>query len=352
MVLSVSLEVGELKIPLASCDLDPGIWAIQSLYAPISVKNMLINIKREFYSFVYGNLLLQQQAEKLLNLSGTLILRKTLIHSDVFNDAQTTPTNPFEQIQELNKKFDFSIRLVNEQPIIIKTPTIDALAHVDLQAAHKNNPTVTQLPHVTGTINLDTGHLKFLENNLKIEYGKIQFLTRQFDDPIIDLIAKNRINKYVVTLQVTGSLKKPIVILKSTPERSEEQILGLLFTGSENASLQTDLPVMIMQNLNTILLGHRKPYDKTSLLLDILSKPLKYVQITPDFTEQNGRSSVRALVSLPLTKQLRAQFQKTLTVDEELEVEIDYLLSDDINLKLVKDQRGKLGSEVEVRFKF
>ncbi len=343
---------GQLKIPLASCEFNPETWDIQSLYAPISVNNMLINIKRDFYSFVYGNLLLQQQAEKALNLSGTLILRKTLVHGDVFNDVQTTPTNPFEQIQELNKNFDFSIRLVNEQPIIIKTPTIDALAHVDLQAAHKHNATVAQLPHVTGTINLDTGHLKFLENNLKIEYGKIQFLTRQLDDPIIDLIAKNRINKYVVTLQVTGSLKKPTVILESTPELSEEQILGLLFTGSENASLQTDLPVMIMQNLNTILLGHRKPYDKTSLLLDTLSKPLKYVQITPDFTDQSGRSSVRALVSLPLTKQLRAQFQKNLTFDEELEVEIDYLLSDDINLKLVKDQRGELGSEVEVRFKF
>ena len=69
-------------------------------------------------------------------------------------------------------------------------------------------------------------------------------------------------------------------------------------------------------------------------------------------TDQTGRSGVRASVSLPLTKQLRAQFQKNLSFDEDLGVEIDYLLSDDINLKLVKDQRGELGSEVEVRFKF
>jgi hypothetical protein len=350
--IAINFARGNIKVPLASCELNQETWAIQNLYAPISVNNLLINLKRDFYSFVYGNLLLQQHLEKPLNLSGTLVLNKTLVRGDVFSDSQASQTNPLDQLQELNNEFDFSIRLINEKPIIIKTPTIEALAHVDLQTTFKQNPTTAQLPHVTGTINLDAGHLKFLENNLKIEYGKIQFLTRQLNDPVIDLIAKNRINKYIVTLQVTGSLQKPTVILESTPELGEEQILGLLFTGSENATLQTDLPVMIMQNLNTILLGHRKPYDKTSILLDTLSKPLKYVQITPDFTDQNGRSSVRALVSVPLGKQLKAQFQKNLTFDEDLGVEIDYLLSDDINLKLVKDQRGELGSEVEVRFKF
>lgn len=345
---------GYVTIPIASCQLNQASWAIEKLYAPISVNNLLINMKRDFYSFVYGNLLIQQHLEKPLNVSGTLVLNKTLVRGDVFSDTETNQSSPLDQFQELgnNNEFDFSIRLVNEKPIIIKTPTIEALAHVDLQATYNQHPTTTQLPQVTGTINLDAGHLKFLENNLKIEYGKIQFLTRQLNDPVIDLIAKNRINKYIVTLQVTGSLQKPTVILESTPELGEEQILGLLFTGSENATLQADLPVMIMQNLNTLLLGHRKPYDKTSLILDTLSKPLKYVQVSPDFTDQSGRSSVRALVSIPLNKQLKAQFQKNLTFDEDLGVEIDYLLSDDINLKLVKDQRGEIGSEVEVRLKF
>lgn len=351
--VKIAFARGNISVPQASCEFDQETLSLQNLYVPISINNLLINPKRDFYSFVYGNLLLQQHPEKPLTLSGTLVLHKTLVRGDVFNDQQTSgDTNPLEQFQEFSNDLDFSIRLINEKPIIIKTPTIEALAHVDLHTNYKRHQTISQLPHVTGTINIDQGHLKFLENNLKIEYGKIQFLTRQLNDPVIDLIAKNRINKYVVTLQVTGSLQKPTVILESTPELSEEQILGLLFTGSENATLQTDLPVMIMQNLNTILLGHRKPYDKTSMLIDTLSKPFKYVQITPDLTDQSGRSGMRAQISVPLGKQLKAQFQKNLTFDEDLSVEIDYLLSDDINLKLVRDQRGELGSEVEVRFKF
>lgn len=348
----INFARGNVTIPFASCALASDSFELRDLYVPLSVNNLLISPKRDFYSFVYGNLLLQQHEEKPLNLSGSLVLRKTLIRGDIFNNASTPTTNPLAQLQEMHKGLDFSVRVINEGPIIIKTPTIEALAHIDLQTTHKNQQAISQLPHITGTINIDNGNLKFLENTLKIEYGKVQFLTRQLDDPIIDLIAKNRINKYVITLQVTGSLQKPTVVLESTPELSEEQILGLLFSGTENASLQTDLPVMIMQNLNTILLGHRKPYDKTSMLLDTLSKPLKYVQITPDFTDQSGRSSVRAQVSVPLGKQFKAQFQKNLTYDEDLSVEIDYLLSDDINLKLVKDHRGELGSEVEVRFKF
>ena len=351
--VKIAFARGDIEVPQASCQFNQETFSLQTLYAPLSVNNFLINIKRDFYSFVYGNLLLQQHPEKPLTLSGTLVLHKTLVRGDVFNDQQaSSDINPLEQFQAFNKNLDFTIRLINEQPIIIKTPTIEALAHIDLHSYFKRHESISQPPQVTGTINIDQGHLKFLENNLKIEYGKIQFLTQQLNDPVIDLIAKNRINKYVVTLQVTGSLQKPTVILESTPELSEEQILGLLFTGSENATLQTDLPVMIMQNLNTILLGHRKPYDKTSMLLDKLSKPFKYVQITPDLADQSGRSGVRAQISVPLSKQLKAQFQKNLTFDEDLSVEIDYLLSDDINLKLVRDQRGELGSEVEVRFKF
>lgn len=348
----INFARGSISIPFASCEFAENSFDLQDLYMPLSTNNLLINPKKDFYSFIYGNLLLQKHIETPLSLSGSLVLRKTLIRGDVFNNTQQNNSNPLEELQEMHKKIDFSVRVINESPIIIKTPTIDALAHIDLQAIHKNQVAITQLPHVTGTINIDNGNLKFLENTLKIEYGKIQFLTRQIDDPVIDLIAKNRINKYVITLQVTGSLQKPTVVLESTPELSEEQILGLLFSGTENASLQADLPVMIMQNLNTILLGHRKPYDKTSMLIDTLSKPLKYVQITPDFTDQSGRSSVRAQVSVPFGKQFKAQFQKNLTFDEDLSVEIDYLLSDDINLKLVKDQRGELGSEVELRLKF
>lgn len=348
----INFARGNITVPFASCSIAQNSFELQDLYMPFSANNLLISPKKDFYSFIYGNFLLQKHIETSLNLSGSLVLRKTLIRGDIFNNTQSNTSNPLEELQEIHKGIDFAVRVINEGPIIIKTPTIDALAHIDLQATHKNQQVITQLPHVTGTINIDNGNLKFLENTLKIEYGKIQFLTRQIDDPVIDLIAKNRINKYVITLQVTGSLQKPTVVLESTPELSEEQILGLLFSGTENVSLQADLPVMIMQNLNTILLGHRKPYDKTSMLIDTLSKPLKYVQITPDFTDQSGRSSVRAQVSVPFGKQFKAQFQKNLSFDEDLSIEIDYLLSDDINLKLVKDQRGELGSEVELRLKF
>ena len=86
-------------------------------------------------------------------------------------------------------------------------------------------------PQLTGSIKLDSGHIKFLRTKLYFEYGKVQFISNQMNDPIIDLIARNRINKYQITLQATGSLQKPIILLESNPELTEEQILGLLYPG-------------------------------------------------------------------------------------------------------------------------
>lgn len=344
---------GEVQIPHGYSVLSADAASIKELYLPLSVNNLLINVKRDFYSFIYGNLLAQYNSERPMHVGGSLVLQKTLVQGDVFGDAGRAQANPLDQLQALNSQFDFSIRVLNERPILVKTPTIDALAHIDLQASHKKDPSIEKLPDITGTVSIDSGCLKFFENSLKIEYGKIQFLTQQLDDPVIDLIAKNRINKYIVTLQIAGSLKKPTVILEATPELSEEQVLGLLFTGSENSTLQADLSAMVMQSINTLLLGNFKPYDKTAIFLDTIAKPLKYVQITPDFADPSGRGGLRAQVSVPLGKQVKAQFQKNLSFDdEELSVEIDYLISDDINFKIVKDHRGELGSEVEVRFKF
>ena len=86
-------------------------------------------------------------------------------------------------------------------------------------------------------------------------------------------------------------------------------------------------------------------------LIQKLTKPLRYVQITPNFTDLSGRSGIKGTVSVDLNDQFHAQIQKNFNLQDDFSFYLQYMLSDDISLRAVKDQRGEVGSEVEVRLK-
>jgi len=345
----VGLSKGSLHCPRATITLNDS-YGINAMHVPLQINNIFVNWKRDFYGFAYGNLLLNKLPDGLANLSGNIVVKKSLLKDSFFSRnsgrALQGPMNSMFPATQFPIGLD--IKLTTEKPVHINMPSLQANASADLSIICTPHKDFGNTPHIAGKITLQNGCLKFLHNKLNIQYGKIQFLESQINDPIIDLIAKDRINKYLVTLQATGSLQKPTILLESNPELTEEQIIGLLLTGSENATLQADLPFMLLQNLDSFLLSNKKM--KSNVLVDTLSKTLKYVQIAPDFTDQSGKGGLRGSISVNLSDQLRAQVQKNLT-KEDFSAQLEYQLSDDINLKVVKDQRGELGSEVEFRLK-
>jgi len=242
--------------------------------------------------------------------------------------------------------------IISEQPIRAKTPTLETNASLNLRVNYSKSSSVINIPQLTGNIKLDGGFLRFLQNKLRIDYGKIEFVANQMNDPIIDLIAKNRINKYMVSLQASGSLQKPTILVESTPELTEEQVLSLLLSGSENYKLQTDLLALIEQNLYNIVLGSKTTFSQSANLLQKITRPLKYIQISPDFTDQSGRGGIKGTINVNVNDQVKAQLQKNFNLQDDFSVQLEYLLSDDVNVRAIKDQRGELGAEVELRLKF
>ena len=106
-----------------------------------------------------------------------------------------------------------------------------------------------------------------------------------------------------------------------------------------------------MQHLHKILLGSKRHMPHGASLIQKLTKPLRYVQITPNFTDLSGRSGIKGTVSVDLNDQFHAQIQKNFNLQDDFSFYLQYMLSDDISLRAVKDQRGEVGSEVEVRLK-
>ena len=333
---------------------------IESVYVPIEVDDVLLNWKKDFYALIYGNLLiskkliLDQPTKSGIKISGDLVLKRSLLKGDFF--SQNGGNDIFESyfisdlITQNNNIVEFDINLINEKPTKIKTSFLQTDANLDLKLHAFFANSRIQKPQISGNIDLQKGELSFLKHKLYVRYGKIQFSPNQISDSLVDLFAENKIKKYFVNLQVAGSLLQPTITMQASPELREEEILALLIAGSEDASLQTELPTFLIQNLNDLILSNKNLSDKTSGFLRKIIIPFKYVQITPDFTNQSA-SGLKGTVSIDLNKQIHAQIQKNFNLQDDLAFQVEYFLTDNINFKMVKDQSGELGGQVEVRLK-
>ena len=81
----------------------------------------------------------------------------------------------------------------------------------------------------------------------------------------------------------------------------------------------------------------------------------KYVQNQlkkMDEAEQRWRGGLRGALEIDINDRWHAMIQKNFSLSEDTRVELEYLLSDDISLCDIRDERRDLGGEVEVRWKF
>ncbi len=74
--------------------------------------------------------------------------------------------------------------------------------------------------------------------------------------------------------------------------------------------------------------------------------------MVPSFTDQTGRGGLRGALEISLDDRWRATIQKNFSLTEDTKFELEFLLSDDITLRAIRDERRDLGGEVEMRWKF
>lgn len=323
------------------------------VHAPLTINDLLINWKKDFYGLVYGNLFARYCKGQQASLQGDLIIRKSLLKENIFAHAPTSFSNfASTGIFPKNQSLNIDLTVMTEEPLSAKTPTIQTTASAKLHIKGVIDENGMSNPFVKGAVVIHKGTLSFLRHKLFITQGKIHFLPQRMNDPMIDFTAQNRIKKYLVSLQISGTAQSPTIVLESTPELTEEQILALLLSGSEHASLQAELPSIIMQNLSTLLLGGKSLQPSTSKFFTQLAKPFQYIQITPKFTDQTGRGGIKGTVSVDITPQLHAQIQKDINLQEDLAFQVEYYFTDNFNVKAIRDTRGDLGAQAEWSLKF
>ncbi|MCK5632119.1 hypothetical protein KAH94_00040, partial [bacterium] len=130
------------------------------------------------------------------------------------------------------------------------------------------------------------------------------------------------------------------------------QILSLLLAGSEQDSLNILMTALFMQNMKGLIFGSDHSPTGVRSMFAKFFKPFERIHLVPSFTDQTGRGGLRGALEIDVSERWRAMIQKNFSLTEDTKVEVEYLLSDDVSLRGVRDERGDISAEVEMRWKF
>jgi hypothetical protein len=126
--------------------------------------------------------------------------------------------------------------------------------------------------------------------------------------------------------------------------------MGLFLSGSESNDVTQQLPSIFLQHAGTIMEDSSRVRNR---LVRALLRPLKYIQVLPYQDDVSAQKSVRARLHVDLSPHLRALLHKDLWGgSEDFSLQVEYDVSDELNVKLLRESSGDLGAEAEVRVKF
>jgi hypothetical protein len=339
--VKIALQKGTIESAALRIGYDPlahGIWA----HLPLIFTDCFINWNKDLYLLFSGAFIAKKTPEKRLVVDSFVVLDRSQLKENIFSQKTQRLlldawSNPMAE-----KKVDASLSISTRSPLSVKTEQLETQALLELLLKSGGDQT-----ELEGTITLQRGALHFPAHSLSIVKGKIIFTPEQTQDPFLELTAQARIKKYLITLSIGGTAQDPHLVFDSIPSLSEEQIMMLLIAGSEEESLNIVVPALIMRNVENVIFGSSYRSRHDSWL-----EPLKRIKFVPRFTDQTGRGGFRGALEIEVSKRLRAIIEKNFSLTEDVAFEVEYLLTDDVSVRASYDERGDVGAEMEMRFKF
>lgn len=325
----------------------PGHTTAFFIHMPIHFHNCFVNVRKYLYGSFSGSLLYVYDGKQPM-LSGFCNLGDVHIAGNIFASDLYGGIRDFfaHEVPTKNTSTALSLHVTSHQPITVNTSVMDTSAQVVCSIKNTLDD-----PSFEGTLRLKGGRIKFPAHSLTITRGTVTLVPYQQHEHLLDIVAQGRIKKYLITLIISGSIQDPTVVLQASPGLTQEQIVMLLFSGTEEESLNVMAPALVMFNAQKFLFAADQQSSQGSLIPGWM-RPFQRVSFLPRFTDQTGRGGLKGVLEVEFNDRLSASIEKNFSLSENAAVQLEYLLSDDVSVKLNKGDRSDLGAEVEMRFKF
>ncbi len=318
------------------------------IHAPLFLDNVLMSWSKGIFGTVSGRLFLSKKIQQQLRLQGNLIVDKAQIKGNIFSpEFQNQLSGTVGIAPDLDVDGDLDIVIQTKEPIAVETSFLQAMVHLDV---HLGNS--IRQPELEGTIDIVSGELKFPYKSLFITRGQILIMPKNATEPTFEFVAKGKIKRYNITMRASGTMLDQQIHFESSPYLTEEQIISLLLVGSHESSLTVVMPAMFMQKLQEIIFGPAISQSKLDIMFNRLLQSFKNIRIYPQFSNQTGRGGVRGIIEVDATDRLHGRIDSNLMQLEDTIFEADYLLTDDVTMRAIKDGPSTYGGEVEMRWKF
>lgn len=331
---------------------------ITYVHLPLLMHNYLFGWKKEFFAQISGACMLCIVPRGDSSVAGSISIdqahvRGNLLSADFQHEFLGAALDalgaslPAVPAQGDDDPWLLDISYATRAPLEIKTPFLEASV---ICSGHVGG--TLQSPDVRGGFEFVRGTLGFPYKPLFITKGSVTIRPEALHDPDVHLVARNYIKKYDVEMAITGSARDPHITFTSIPHLEQAQIITLLLGGSEDGSLYFLMPKVITDTIETLLFGSAETTSRVQKYLNTLFRPFKRVSITPRLSDQAGRGGVRGAIELEVNDRLRAVIEKNISLPEDTTFEVEYDISDDARCRMMRDERGDLGLEGEMRWKF
>jgi hypothetical protein len=319
--------------------------SLSSMHMPFRIYQSAMSWKKDFMGIFTGNIIFTYQPLGQSTIMGQLFLDKSQLSSAVLSRKfqEDIIKNTLYSLNQAHTDINLNIQLNTREPIAAKTNILETHATADITL----KGTILR-PLFGGTIELQGGVLAFPYKPLYITQGKISLAN--IADPSIDLIAKNTISKYAISMHVSGTVSNPKISFESMPYLQEQQIMTLLFSGSEEGSCYLMMTPVIIKALESLIFNSDSNSSKLQRSLKNMLKPLKNIRIRPSLNKQTG--AVTGGIEISVNDRIKALVQNNLNMSEKTELKLEYALSDEINILGKKDATGNMSGEIEMRWKF
>lgn len=206
-------------------------------------------------------------------------------------------------------------------------------------------------PVLFGEVSLDPGGtVEYGGNVYQIERGELAFVNPSRIDPLLDVVARTRIDPYDVTVNLSGTLERLSTGFTSDPPLPDLDVLGLLATGApvegpsfSEAAASAAGPAS-SAGAEALLYG-----QAASLLTERVGRLFGFDQVrVRPLTTGDTVSAASVTVGKRLSRRIYVTYTIDPSSDEQQILQVEWRLSE--SLKLVLTQNGNDSYAVDTRW--
>jgi translocation and assembly module TamB len=260
--------------------------------------------------------------------------------------------NPMEEqtpgvSSPLASNMHLSIRVTSAPPVRLETRDLHLVADVDLRL----QGTLAN-PVEVGTIHMLRGEAVFRGNRYVLSRGDLSLTNPFRTQAVLDLEAQTRVQRYDLTMDISGPFDHLRFAYRSDPPLPTEDILSLLALGysRQEKQMSTATTPPLSSVGASALLSQALASQMTGRIQKLFG--VSRIKIDPNVGMPGFGSGARVTVEQQVTRDLTLTYVTNTAASQYRIIQFEWVVSDRISLLGVRDQNGIFGMEVRFRQRF